>query len=262
MIGQECMNPIPLVVLSCDKYSDLWDGFFYQWKKCIALPFHAYLVTNHKKFNPQNNFTLQVINTGEDLDWSTSLIVGLNQIKEDKIFLILEDLFVSDSVDEKEFIDMLEFCYSHDAQHIKYLANPLGEILVGKFLKYEPGMPYLVSACGLWDRKYLLSLLIPGENPWDFEVNASYRASYSADRFYSPTKPLLKYKNMVEKGAWIKSSLQWGLKNGVPLTPCARSVRNTPLFHLKRVFFELVMKCPWRIRVGVSSFFKKFLASY
>jgi hypothetical protein len=203
-----------------------------------------------------------VINTGDDPDWSTSLICGLNQIKEDKIFLILEDLFISDSVDEKAFMDMLEFCYTQDAQHIKYFANPLGEIPVGEFLKYAPGMPYLVSACGLWDRKYLLSLLIPGESPWDFEVNASYRARYSADRFYSPAKPLLKYKNMVEKGAWIKSSLQWALKNGVPLTPSVRSVRNNSLFHLKRVYFELMMKCPWRMRVGVSSLLKKLLASY
>jgi len=256
------MNPTPLVVLSCDKYFDLWDGFFYQWKKCVDLPFHVYLVTNHKTYNPQNNCTLQVINTGDDPDWSTSLICGLNQIKEDKIFLILEDLFISDSVDEKAFMDMLEFCYTQDAQHIKYFANPLGEIPVGEFLKYAPGMPYLVSACGLWDRKYLLSLLIPGESPWDFEVNASYRARYSADRFYSPAKPLLKYKNMVEKGAWIKSSLQWALKNGVPLTPSVRSVRNNSLFHLKRVYFELMMKCPWRIRVGVSSLLKKLLASY
>ncbi len=256
------MNSIPLVVLSCDKYSDLWDGFFYQWNKCVDFPFHAYLITNHKKYNPQNNFPLQVINTGNDPDWSTSLICGLKQIKEDKIFLILEDLFLSDSVDEKAFVDMLEFCSSHDAQHIKYFANPLGEIQTGKFLKYLPGMPYLVSACGLWDRGYLLSLLIPGESPWDFEVNASYRARYSAERFYSPSRPLLQYKNMVEKGAWIKSSLQWALKSGVPLNPSIRSVRNNSIFHLKRGYFELVMKCPWRLRVGISSLLKKLLASY
>lgn len=256
------MYSIPLVVLSCDKYADLWDGFFYQWKKCVDLPFHAYLITNHKKYDSQYNHTLQVINTGDDPDWSTSLSCGLNQIKEDKIFLILEDLFISDSVDEKAFIDMLEFCRTHDAQHIKYFANPLGEMQDGEFLKYPSGMPYLVSACGLWDRKYLLSLLIPGESPWDFEVNASYRARYSANGFYSPTKPLLKYKNMVEKGVWIKSSLQWALKNGVPLTPSVRSVRNNSLFHLKRVYFELMMRCPWRMRVGVSSLLKKLLASY
>lgn len=256
------MNQIPLVVLSCDKYADLWEGFFYQWKKCVDIPFVAYLITNRMNFDSQSDLRIQVINTGDDPDWSTSLSFGLKQIQEDKIFLILEDLFISETVDAQAFLDMLEFCQRHDAQHIKYFANPLGEIKVGRFLKYPKGMPYLVSACGLWDRKYLLSLLIPGESPWDFEVNASYRARYSADRFYSPLKPLIKYKNMVEKGAWIKSSLQWALDSGTPVRNNVRPIRNNSFFHLKRFYFELVMQCPWRLRVGISSFFKKLLASY
>jgi len=256
------MNQIPLVVLSCDKYADLWKGFFHQWKKFMPIPLHIYLITNYKDFELKDDLKVEVINTGEDPDWSTSLIFGLNQIKEDKIFLILEDLFISESINPQEFLEMFDFCRSQDAQHIKYLANPLGELRVENFLKYTPGMPYLVSVCGLWDREYLLSLLIPGESPWDFEVNASYRARYSAERFYSPTKPLLKYKNMVEKGAWIKKSLQWALDNKIPITPKERSIRNNSIFNLKRVYFELMMKFPWRIRLRISAICKKLLASY
>jgi hypothetical protein len=130
------------------------------------------------------------------------------------------------------------------------------------YSRYEPGMPYLTSVCGIWDKAYLRSLLIDGENAWDFEINASYRAKYNGEFFYALNTPLFFYRNMVEKGGWIKPNYQWALENKIPITPDVRPVKNAVPYYLKKWYFELVLALPWRWRLKLGNLIKKLLIVY
>jgi len=252
-----------IIILSCDKYADLWPGFFHQLKKMMDTPIKKYLVTNYLDYKDSYTSNLQIIRNGDDSDWSSNILSALEKISEKKIFIILEDIFISSKVRNLDFERLVQFSFEADVQHIKYMSYPAAKIPYDDLLsQYEPGMPYLVSVCGIWDKGYLKSLILEGESPWEFEVNASYRAKFSANQFYGCNKPLFQYKNMVEKGGWIPASINWALANGVPIDASGRSINKVSWYHVKRLIFRLSMRIPWRIRVCLVSILKKMVISY
>ena len=96
-----------MVILSCDKYSFLWELSInriklhwpdFQGKK--------YLITNFLR--PQFH-NIQIIDVGEDKDWSSNLIYALSSIGEDYVFLIFEDSIINSRVNNLQFYEYFMF---------------------------------------------------------------------------------------------------------------------------------------------------------
>lgn len=253
-----------ILVLSCDKYSDVWPAFF----KCFRENFPAedwpvYLGSNAKECHEAGVVTVL---SGSDPDWSTSYKRILEQIPEQKIFVILEDLFLSSKVDADKLNALINFMIEKDANHIRYWANPAPDLptdnpLIGECAK---GAPYRSTVCGFWDREYLLRLLLEGESPWNFEILGSYRTSYS-DGFYATYLPLCEYKNMIEKGRWIPASVDWANRNGVPLPLEVRPIlkgESQLKSQLQMWIFGLILQISWRQRVKFMNQLRKLFISY
>ena len=253
-----------VLVLSCDKYSDMWTSFF----KCFRDNFPSgnwpvYLGSNTKECHEQGVITVL---SGLDPDWSTSFKRILEQIPQKKIFIILEDLFLSSIVEVNVFTSLVDFMTEKDVNHIRYWANPPPDFptdnpLIGECAK---GAPYRSTVCGIWDRDYLLKLLLEGENPWNFEILGSYRTSYS-DGFYAMTSPLCEYQNMIEKGRWIPASVNWANQNSVPLCLEARPILkggNQLKSLLQMWIFNLILHISWKYRVRLMNQLRKLFISY
>lgn len=254
-----------VLVLSCDKYADVWPAFF----KCLRENFPEgdwpiYLGSNTKACREPGVVTVL---SGSDTDWSTSYKRILEQIPEEKIFVILEDLFLSTKVAADQLNALIEFMVEKDANHIRYWANPCppdlstDNPLIGECAK---GAPYRSTVCGFWDRQYLLRLLLEGENPWNFEILGSYRTSYS-DGFYATYMPLCEYKNMIEKGRWIPASVDWAKRNGVALSLEARPIlqgESRLTSRLQMWVFGLIRQIPWQYRVRMMNRFRRLFISY
>lgn len=252
-----------IVVLSCDKYSDLWPGFFCQLKKMLDIPIKKYLITNELDYNDSYTCNLEVVKTGKDKNWSSNTLHALEIISEKKVLIILEDIFIASKIENEDLIRLVKFSIENDIQHIKYMSDPPPKIPFNKQLgRYEIGMPYLVSVCGIWDKEYLKQIIIEGENPWEFEVNGSYRAKFSATHFYGCLKPLFQYKNMVEKGGWTAPNIHWAKNNKIPIKIELRKINNVYVYHLKKIIFTFSMLTPWRVRVRIISILKKILSTY
>lgn len=253
-----------VLVLSCDKYKDVWKCFF----QCFRENFPngnwpIYLGSNTKICDEHGVITLL---SGDDPDWSTSYKRILEQIPQKKLFVILEDLFLSSKVDENILGELVSFMFEKDANHIRYWAKlapdlPTDSPLVGECLK---GAPYRSTVCGFWDRDYLLGLLLEGENPWNFEILGSYRTSYSGG-FYATTSSLCEFKNMIEKGRWIPASVDWASSNGLSLPLEARPMLkggSQIISLLQMGIFNLVLLIPWQLRVRLMNQLRKLFISY
>ena len=257
-------QPFAVLVLSCDKYSDVWPAFF----KCFRRNFPVeawpiYLGSNTKECQEPGVVTIL---SESDPDWSTSYKRILERIPQKKLFVILEDLFLSSKVDAGVLTALVNFMFEKDANHIRYWANPAPDLptdnhLIGECVR---GAPYRATVCGFWDRDYLLRLLIEGENPWNFEVMGSYRTSYS-DGFYVTTLPLCEYINMIEKGHWIPASVDWANHNGVSLLlearPMLKGVRQLKS-RLQMTMFNIILQIPWQFRVKLMTRLRKLFISY
>jgi hypothetical protein len=255
------MSKLTILVLSCNKYSDLWFGFFKQYNEFFGIKREIYLATN----NIDNHFLpegIKIIEYGDEKNWSDTLSRVLHKIDNKKILVILEDIFITSKINVKLFSEIEKFVYEEDIQHFKYLAYPPGNNYdKNGYYKYEAGMPYSVSVCGIWDKNYLKNLILDGENPWQFEINGSYRASFSGYKFYSMKSALFTYHNMVEKGKFVKANYRWGLDNNL-INQHERLVSTSNLYIFINIFHNIMIKINWKLRIKVINFIKKVIVVY
>jgi hypothetical protein len=256
-------NNLSILVLSCDKYSDLWSPFFECFFKYWPdREYPIYLGANERSFDDKRVKTILI---GRDKDWSSGFKKIIKQIDSEYIFVILEDLFLTKDVDNlkfKECFDILtknNFNHCHVDSHLKpesIIENGIGV--------YSRGMPYRVNVLGLWRRDYLSKILIDGESPWDFEIMGSYRSSYD-DGFYCLPDGIFKTINTIEKGGWLPDELKICQGMGLKINMGDRKILSgTYLFksRLQIVIVKLIILIPWKTRVKLMNTLRRLFFSY
>ena len=111
------MNKCAVLVVSCDNYADVWQPFFELfrqfWGNC---PYPIYLLTN----TLQPHFpSVEVVNVGVDRSWSDNLILALQKIQQEYVFLFLEDLMLSGSVDTDKVDEIFRWAVDNDVNYIR-----------------------------------------------------------------------------------------------------------------------------------------------
>ena len=257
-------NNFAILVLSCDKYSDLWNPFFSQfhkfWPQC---PFNVYLGSNTKKFRHTD---VRTILSGPGIDWSSDLLKILGSIKEEYVFVWMEDLFLVDTVDTRLFLRGFQFMQKTRANHIHMSPYIRSDGICDDklFGFYGKGIPYRLNAPGFWKRSHLQELLIPGENPWKFEIMGSYRSGYY-EGYYTINKDLFKFIRVVEKGAITQAAYTYCIKNHIKIDLSNRPI-NTVQQEIKscieKYIFYAITRIPWRLRVGFMDALRRIVISY
>jgi hypothetical protein len=255
---------LSVLVLSCDKYSDLWSPFFYCihkfWKDC---PYPMYLGSNTVHFN---DGIIKTLLSGPDRDWSSSLLAILKQISTPYVFLWIDDLFPADFIDSEDFIKTINFMKKHKAKHVHVGSQPKPDKVIenGVFGVYESGAPYRAIVFGFWDVEYLKSLLLSGENPWNFEIMGSYRSAY-ADGFYCSIKNFIPRIHVVEKGKYFRDAYEYCKQHAIPLTTAKRNVLENSSYiksEVQKMYFNTMIKLPWKVRLRIMNVLRKLFISY
>ena len=212
---------IAILVVSCDAYSDLWPIFFGLWNKYWPTCSHKiYLGANHKKFEHKD---VNMINIGEDSDYSSNLIKMLNEIDEDRVIILCEDVFLSDFVDDSNLQTFYEEFESKDAAYLKLIKTyPLGynKDISHKIASVPAGIKYRVGVgFALWNKDILLENIIPGQSAWEMEKsgllgrNLKENQTYSINYHYLGSPPFT-FVHGVIKGAWIRNSIKFLINEG------------------------------------------------
>lgn len=257
-------NNCTILVLSCDKYSDLWEPFFGQFWK--YWPDCSYPVVLGSNTVDCKNRKVKTILSGPDRDWSTSLRAILNQIHTPYVFIWLDDMFPIHDVATSNFVEAQNFMVRYKARHMHIEPIPKPDSVVdgGRYGAYAPGAPYRATVFGFWEVRYLFDLLLPGENPWNFEIMGSYRSRY-ADGFYCSMKPLFKRLHVVEKGRIFQEAYEYCVTHSIPLDTEKREVlsHTTKMqSQIQIVIFNTVIRIPWKLRLSIMNILRKLLISY
>jgi len=257
------LSDFAVLVLSCDKYSDIWDPLFRCFRKAWPnCPYPVYLGANEKTFDAGQGVTTLL--SGEDKDWSTSCATILGQIPERWIWLLVDDLFLVAPVNQTRLEEAVNFMWRYESPHVHVLPLPTPPERRDGLGFYPKGMPYRVNLHGLWRKQYLEQLLLPGESAWDFEIMGSYRSAYD-DGFYCLLEPFTASLNMIEKGRWIPDSYERFQRLNI-----ANVVSDRTMFtawdeivrRLKVEYFKVVMHIPWRWRTKAMHVLRRLLISY
>lgn len=208
---------IAILVISCDKYSDLWETcsqvFVKFWPDC---PYDKYLASNTKQFS-SNGFS--PILMGEDKSWSLGLKIALSklEVKYDYVFTLLEDYYFIEKIDNEYMIKMFDSFVLAEGNFLRLLKvlKPKIKYFNDYFGETENYTPYRQTCVfSLWRIKTLNELLKEDENAWEFE-KIGVKRGFNFDKFFCVYKNKFKVVNLVIKGKLVPKSYK-SLKRILP----------------------------------------------
>lgn len=207
------MFKTPLLVISCDKYADLWKPFFtlffHQWPDC---PYPLYLGSNFKTYPDERVIPITI---GDDISWTSGVRQMLNHINAEYIILFLEDFLIKRKVNTRAVDRLVQIARERRVGCLRLAAllplslpptRPLAEFPGLGVI--EPGEPYRVTAqAAVWSVETLRHLLVPGFNAWEFEAIGTQLSEDMPDPFWGLYEPAIVYDHGVEKGKWKPEGL-------------------------------------------------------
>lgn len=214
---------IAVLVVSCDKYQDLWKPFFTlffkYWQDC---PYPVYLGSNHSVYNDSR---IKTITIGDDKDWSSGFRKILEQIPHPYVILLLEDYLLKQQVNNDRIQALAAYMKRKMAGCLRLFPCPGPDvpcndnIEVGEILKESDYRLSLQAA--IWDKQVLLRLLQAGETPWQLEVRGSKRTDTMETSFLSVKRnsdhnyPIPYFCTAVVRGKWIPDAVELCKKEGI-----------------------------------------------
>ena len=206
-----------VIVTTCDKYTYAVQGFAYLFNKYWS-ELQPVTVLGYKTpdFSLPQNF--EYISLGKDPgyeDWTTGIIKYLQHIDDDYFVLLLEDYWLCRGVNHQAIQSLYDLCHNYP-QILRFdLTSDRqynGHALPFHYLPYwgyldllwtPPDSEYQMSLqAGIWNRKHLLDLLIPGKSIWDIEIGEiSNRIHNRPDLWVLGTRQCpMRYANVFKNG--------------------------------------------------------------
>lgn len=255
---------IGFVVLSCDKYSDLWEPFFgllfKYWPDC---PFKIYLFSNEKKFDHPRVTTIL---SGPDSSWAGSVKKCLQQLDEDYVFLFFDDVFLNRPVKQDDIALLTAKLNLYQPDYLRFRPVPKPDQRIDEAIGvYGESTLYRTAVFAIWKRAVLESLLFEGESAWDLEMKGLKRASIYK-KFYGVYREYFSYWHGVEKGTWDADVVRHIRSEGFPVATDRRREKTPQEMKIwKRALFKEMIfnNTPAFMRPGLiraSRVVKKILA--
>src|ERR1700693_1190591 len=220
--------PTPVLVVSCDRYADLWRPFFTifwnYWPNC---PFPVYLGSNFKSYDDTQVKTILV---GEDVRWAAGVIKMLDHLKSDYLFLFLEDFFLIEKVDTRRILNLVETARQNQIGCLRMVSGSHLSFPPTHALEQYPGLGIIApgdmnrvsTQVALWKTETLRTLLNPHFNPWQFEEIGTILSEGMPDQFWGTYRPAILYDQCVERGKWRPEGISHCRNMGLEIDLSAR----------------------------------------
>lgn len=234
------------VVLSFDKYSDIWPIFFKCFKKNWKVNSQTYLITNELKDNFEDVVTLCV---GPEKSWSDRARKAIQKIDSEYILLMLEDYFVTSLFENKDCEKMLKFMEENDADYLRIYPFPQIKFIDTNdsgIHKIPDNLLYGVNLQpAIWKKEYLLNLLGNDDfSAWEFEARQKNGSNLRIDgKIYTVEKEVFKMLNGVLQGKWYPPSIIELKKIGITVDTSNRKVlssRQVIIYKFKIIIRKIV----------------------
>ena len=167
---------VTCLILSCDKFSDLWDGnvrlFNRNWPD---RGFESFIVTESTTDHQYPE--VGIIAAGEHAEWSERLSVALQHVKTEYVFITLDDYYLIQPVDADRMAQMIALMERDGYDYLRFFQEPkraTGAELTGYSKMYHVDTSFMYSVNlypGIWKKEFLAFALREPKSAWDFEVS-------------------------------------------------------------------------------------------
>jgi len=248
---------ISFLVVSCDKYKDMWEPYFILFNRFWQKPkYDVFLMTNFLKPIFRN---VNVIDIGEDLSWSDNLLKAVRIINSKYVFILLDDFFIVDKVRDNDVNQVFTWAVKNDIDYLHLYRYPRPKKLFYKNIgMIPPNTIYRVSTVSsLFKKEVLINLLKEGETAWDFEIKGSLRSN-KYNGFFSVDEDLIPVVNGVIRGKWNRKIIRYFDKNNINycISRPIFSVREQFLYELYIVRSIVFSLLPYNLQLELRNLFR------
>lgn len=248
------MNNVSIIVSSWDGYKDIWPVFFKcffkNWKDC---PYPIYLGSNNSSYDDDR---VKTIKYGLDIDYSSNLLLILENIPTEWIILWIEDLFLSETVKTIKISKIISDAITKNIDYLNLYVNKRSLIILSQdkknthyINKISKSCKYQTSiTCGLWNKKFLEKILRKGESAWDFERKTPERIKKLHGKMYTLsgkyiTSPPINVVHGVLRGKWTDKAIKYLKKEGLFKHTLKREKQSVALhvFSQMKYYFRFVI---------------------
>lgn len=247
------MNDMSVLVVSCDRYADVWPVFFsFFWAHWPEPPGDVYLGANRYRYtDPRVKMAL----TGDDPSWAESTRRMVEQIPTENLLMLLEDFLLLEDVEAERLTHCIEEFQALHGGYLRLKPFPRpdhripGHPEIGVI---DVGAPYRTALqAAIWRKATLLRLLENGESAWDMELIGSRRSDTFVEGFYSVWRSILHYEAAIVRGRWLPWAVDLCRKQELQLDSRGRPVLSTLEYRRWRTgqwLHRLMQTLPWRVR--------------
>lgn len=192
-------DKISLIYCTCDRYESLWFNFFKLWTK-YWVDFNATVILNteEKDFSFGGLNILRPNFSKKNSTWSERLLESLEMVETPYVILTLDDFYIKAPVDIQTLMLCVEQMDKDEDVNLFTFGCQPGKNKPCEFSdlfeQRSRFAPYRINAqLALWRVSYLKKIIRKYENPWEFELNGSFRSSFASGKLYSlkPDAPLV-----------------------------------------------------------------------
>jgi len=233
-------------IASCDRYSDLWEPFFYFFRKYWSdCPFPVYLMSN------TNRHCLGIPIQVQGSCWSEEMRNALLLFPHQYLLYFQDDYFLNRKVNNQDLERILDVLCEYRPAYFRLFPHrgPKEGVLLDDDIQYlnKDELFSCSLQVAIWEKKSLLELLNKVENIWQFELNAGQRAIKLSAPFLSVVwqkylsredrrYPINYFCTAVRKGKWRKDALEFCKKEGYSTACITRSIENSWDILKKRIY--------------------------
>lgn len=187
-----------IVCLTSNAYLNCVAPFAHYWNQFAGAHYDVMVAGYESQpVHLPENFSFHSIGFQHDHTWSSGLLKLLESLDEEHILLLLEDYFLCEPVDWR-VVQSLRHLMSVDHNVVKCdltddrLKVPFtskGFYGIARLIESEADAPFQASVqAAIWRRDFLMHILDPAENAWQFEKQGTKRIiearrAASDDRF-------------------------------------------------------------------------------
>lgn len=218
------MDKMTILILSCDKFSDLWEGHIKLLEENWPdRNMRACIVTDCETDRCFPN--VDIIVAANQPEWSDRLKVALQQVNTEYVFVTLDDYFLIEQVQNEKIANVINMMTKENIDYVRLFARP--KRANGTKLEGYRGMRrintdenYSVNLyAGIWKKWFLEKTTEESLSAWKFEIRLPRVARNNNARCVVSSNNEFVILDVVRKGKLLHKSAHYfkkhpGIYNG------------------------------------------------
>ena len=212
-----------IIISTCDKFSDLWDGNIKLLNENWAdRNVDTFLVTDKPTDRTFKNVT--VVATGEGTEITERLRTVMQLIKTEYVLFTLDDYFLTERISTAKIQEDIAIMQKHRLDFLRIFVMPKKHLRNRKAVEIEKDIyllnnnagDYIVTLyAGIWRKDFMEKTLVGDLNAWQYEVSLTQKARDLNARCADSRRREFPILDVIRKGKVLAKAQEYFDKNPI-----------------------------------------------